>query len=241
MNHKNLVIVFIALQILVLGSFIVRYELLKATGTTIYVPLRGYDPTDIFRGDYVNLAYELPYEGTPASYSYGEKQYLIPEIEGKNVTKILQITNTKPESGIYFQIQNWWMQSSTQKYTMTSSSGSKIEIMSTFCQNEWKPGDKVLYISGDANEVQSIRVLSKEDTENSIRQWWKVATLISKWECIGTYRFQTTATDRWFLPEGEGIDLEKKIREGNMYAEWKLGGNGAVIITGVVGKEELVR
>ena len=136
MNHKNLVIVFIALQILVLGSFIVRYELLKATGTTIYVPLRGYDPTDIFRGDYVNLAYELPYEGTPTSYSYGEKQYLIPEIEGKSVTNIQQITNIKPESGIYFQIQNGWMQSSTQKYTVTSSSGSKIEIMSTFCQTE---------------------------------------------------------------------------------------------------------
>ena len=98
MNRKNLTIIFIVLQILVLGSFIVRYEFLKVTGTTVYIPLRGYDPTDIFRGDYVNLAYELPYEGNNLSYSYGEKQYLIPEIEGKSVTKIQQITTTKPES-----------------------------------------------------------------------------------------------------------------------------------------------
>jgi hypothetical protein len=29
----------------------------------------------------------------------------------------------------------------------------------------------------------------------------------------GNYRFQTTATDRWFVPEGKGLDLEDKLRK----------------------------
>lgn len=137
MNRKNLTIIFIVLQILVLGSFIVRYEFLKATGTTVYIPLRGYDPTDIFRGDYVNLAYELPYEGNNLSYSYGEKQYLIPEIEGKSVTRIQQITTTKPESGIFFQIQNGFS-NQTEEFTLESASGKVLSYHSTMCIAEIK-------------------------------------------------------------------------------------------------------
>lgn len=241
MNHKNLVIVFIALQILVLGSFIVRYELLKATGTTIYMPLRGYDPTDIFRGDYVNLAYELPYEGTPASYSYWEKQYLIPEIEGKNVTKIQQITTTKPESGIYFQIKNWFL-NQTEDFTITNASGVTLMYHSTICAPEFKVWDSIIYTSWDRNNSDTISQIMKQDPQlktDLYYETWKTGKILTAEECTGTYRFQTTATDRWFVPEGEGIDLEKKIREGNMYAEWKLGGNGAVIITGIMKKNEI--
>jgi uncharacterized membrane-anchored protein len=144
----------------------VRYELLKSTGKTIYIPLRGYDPTDILRGDYVNLSYELPYSGSTQSYS-SEQQYLIPTITGTTVTGIEKITTTKPQSGIYFQIRNGW-----------------------------------------------------EDDG-------------------GNYRFQTTATDRWFVREWTGLDIEKQIRDGEMYGEWKVGSNGAVIITNIVSKEKL--
>jgi uncharacterized membrane-anchored protein len=70
MTRRHIIILTIILQLAVLGSFVVRYELLKLTGTTLYIPLRGYDPTDLFRGDYVNLAYELPYSGWIDSSSY---------------------------------------------------------------------------------------------------------------------------------------------------------------------------
>lgn len=63
---------------------------------------------------------------------------------------------------------------------------------------------------------------------------WNTGKILTVGKCTGTYRFQSIATDRWFVTEGAGTDLEKKIREGNMYAEWKVGKNGAVVITGVV-------
>lgn len=49
MSRKIFIILAIIVQLAILTSFVVRYEILKSTGTTVYVPLRGYDPTDIFR------------------------------------------------------------------------------------------------------------------------------------------------------------------------------------------------
>jgi uncharacterized membrane-anchored protein len=49
LTRQHCIIMAIVLQIIVLSSFVVRYELLKSTGKTVYIPLRGYDPTDIFR------------------------------------------------------------------------------------------------------------------------------------------------------------------------------------------------
>lgn len=56
---------------------------------------------------------------------------------------------------------------------------------------------------------------------------------------MGSYRFQTTATDRWFVPEGTGLELEREIRDGDMYGEWKVGSNGAIIITDIIAREKL--
>jgi hypothetical protein len=131
------------------------------------------------------------------------------------------------------------MRESTQTYTLDTGSGKIIELPSSYCQTEWKPGDEILYLSGSTKEVQSIRALTAEDKKNSLEQWWLVGKLISKWPCSGTYQFQTTATDRWFVREWSGTDVEKKIREWYMHAEWKLGNNGAIIITNILSKEDL--
>jgi uncharacterized membrane-anchored protein len=235
MSRKTIIILAIIIQLAVLVSFGVRYEILGRTGTTLYIPLRGYDPTDILRGDYVNLSYELPYSGSTEGYS-SEQQYLIPIIDSTTITGIKQITTTRPEYGIYFQIRNGWMQNTTQKYTIRNKSGKQETITGELCQKEWKIGDEVLYMSG---QVQSIREITPEERDNSTWQWWLVGTLISQSTCSGNYRFQTTATDRWFVREWTGHDIEKQIRDGKMYGEWKVGNNGAVIITDIVAKEKL--
>jgi GDYXXLXY protein len=126
MSRKTIIILAIIIQLAVLLSFVGRYEVLKHTGTTVYIPLRGYDPTDILRGDYVNLSYELPYSGNTQSYS-SEQQYLIPIITGTNVTGIEKITTTQPESGIYFQIRNGWEGNTLQNFTIKTISGKELK------------------------------------------------------------------------------------------------------------------
>jgi GDYXXLXY protein len=135
MNRKALTIIAIVLQFIVLTSFIVRYEALKQTGTAVYIPLMAYDPTDMFRGEYVSLSYALPYTGSIDSYS-SKQQYLIPELDGKVITKVVSISTTEPESGIYFQVRNGWMRESTQIYTLDTGSGKIIELPSSYCQTE---------------------------------------------------------------------------------------------------------
>lgn len=135
MNRKTLTIIAIILQLIVLTSFIVRYETLKNTGVALYIPLMAYDPTDMFRGEYVSLSYALLYTGSIDSYS-SEQQYLIPELDGKVITKISSISTTEPESGIYFQVRNGWMRESTQTYTLDTGSGNTIEFPSSYCQTE---------------------------------------------------------------------------------------------------------
>ncbi len=239
MNRKTLTIIFIALQILVLGSFVVRYELLKATGKTIYIPLRGYDPTDIWRGDYVNLAYELPYEWTELPYSYGENQYLIPIVEGKSVIWIDRIITTKPTSGTFFQIKGGFS-NQLQKILIQNQLWETITYQSPGCYWELKVWDTVSYNNWNTSMTDTATsVVKKDSTSSTYYSDWKTGSISSVWKCEGSYRFQTTSTDRWFVPEWEGHDLEDKIRKGDMYAEWKVGNNGAIVITGVMSKDEI--
>ncbi len=241
MSRKILILIAIALQILILTSFVVRYEILRSTGTTVYVPLRGYDPTDIFRWDYVNLSYELPYSGSIDSSNSYEQLYARVELDNKSVLSISQITRSRPESGIYFQVRDG---SSNQKesYTLLTSSGKTLTYESNQCMGVWyRTWDAIKYVSwGDDDRVSSIAKPAKSDTESSYdREYYRDATIKSKSACTGNYRFRTTATDRWFVPEWTGLELEKKIREWDLYAQWKIWGNGAVIITDIINEKEL--
>jgi uncharacterized membrane-anchored protein len=59
MSRRTIIILIIIIQLAILASFAGRYEVLKQTATAVYIPVTGYDPTDLLRGDYVNLSYEL--------------------------------------------------------------------------------------------------------------------------------------------------------------------------------------
>lgn len=159
MSRKTIIILAIIIQLAILASFSGRYEILKRTGTTVYIPLRGYDPTDILRGDYVNLSYELPYSGSIESYS-SEQQYLIPIIDSTTITGIKQITTTRPESGIYFQIRNGWQGNALQKYNIATASGTQLGYTGSSCLDMEPVGTKILYSLssyGIIGDVQLIR------------------------------------------------------------------------------------
>ncbi len=158
MSRKTIIILAIIIQLAVLVSFVGRYEMLKHTGTTVYIPLRGYDPTDILRGDYVRLSYELPYSGSTESYS-SEQQYLIPVITGTTVTGIEKITPTQPESGIYFQIRNGWTTNTIQSYTIKTASGKELGYTGSSCLDMEPIGTKILYSLSSHDIVDYIRLI----------------------------------------------------------------------------------
>ena len=236
MNKKTLIILAIAFQIAVLCSFMVRYELLKATGTTLYVPLRGYDPTDIFRGDYVNLRYEFPYEASGSLYAY-DSRYIVPKIEWARIVGVESISEREPTADIYFQVKN--ASTNSARDIVLSSSTGELAYRDMSCgygpTESYTVGEEVYYEKYENNPVSSIsKILSKNDIRED-----KKARIKSMSTCSGTINVTVSDTDRWFVPDGTGLALEKKIREGKMYAEWKLGSQGAVIITDVLPEESL--
>ncbi len=234
MKRTYLIILAIIFQIIILWSFVVRYEVLKATGKTIYIPLRGYDPTDIWRGDYVNLAYELPYSGTGQFYN---TKYIIPIMSGTTIAHIQSLSETKPESWLYFQVENAWT-NMTQDIVLRTESGEKI-YKNTNCETStYTSWVEVEYESwGSNNTISWISPIDSKTRQTTNKR----GVIQSITPCTGMINFRTKETDRWFLEEWTWRDVENKIREGNMYAEWKLWSNGAVILTNIVSESELPR
>ena len=237
MNKKSLIILAIVFQITVLCSFIVRYEYLKATGMTLYVPLRGYDPTDIFRGDYVNLRYEFPYESSGSADLY-RSRYIVPKIEWARIVGVESMSEREPTSKVFFQIKN--ASANSTREIILSTSTWELMYRDTSCgythTEKYLVWEEVYYEKYENNPVSYIYKIANN---NSSSQPQKKALIKSLSSCIGTLGLTVSDIDRWFVPDGRGLDLEKKIREGKMYAEWKVGSNGAVIITDVLSEESL--
>ena len=118
MNKKRLFFISIlSFWAIAIIGFITIKEEHKATGDVFYFKTMPVDPRDLFRGDYVNLSYEissLDIEPKHALYKDienlmpGDKVYVILQNEYKRVpvdnafeTKWIDVTKTFPESGYY--------------------------------------------------------------------------------------------------------------------------------------------
>jgi uncharacterized membrane-anchored protein len=232
MKRQYLIILAIIFQIIILWSFVIRYEILKATGYTIYIPLRGYDPTDIWRGDFVNLAYELPYSGTGQVYNI---KYIVPTMSGTTITNIQELSEKKPSEWLYFQVESAWT-NMNQDIIILTENGEKV-YKNTNCEStQYSSWVQVEYESWGRNDTISwiSPIKTRIDKEE-----YKQGTIKSVGPCTWSISFRTNQTDRWFVKEGTGKNLEDKIREENMYAEWKLWKNGAVMLTDILSETEL--
>lgn len=101
MKKQYLFVAAAAIQIVALLVIAVRYELVDRYGTEILVPAFGYDPTDLFRGDYVNLTYGPVSSWTGAldfKPEAGMKAFVTPEISSTGTfVAIKSVTRDKPE------------------------------------------------------------------------------------------------------------------------------------------------
>lgn len=94
-----------ALQIVLAFSIAARYEYVERTGETLKIRAYGFDPTDLFRGDYVNVDY-----GDLSSWSGsigfdpkgGERVYVVPTVSSSGeIVSISSVSATVPDSPRY--------------------------------------------------------------------------------------------------------------------------------------------
>ncbi len=108
MNQKKILYLTIVFWLLIFSGFIAYKEYTLRTGTEVILKTEPVDPRDIFRGDYVNLNYNittLDLKTIPAEdthFDYNDKIYLALEVkDGYGVPK--KIYRTPPENELYIK------------------------------------------------------------------------------------------------------------------------------------------
>lgn len=95
-----------AVQIIAMLTIAGRYYFVESTGNTVYVPAYGFDPTDLFRGDYALVSYGDLANWTGAvdfDASAGKRVYVTPELSSTGLfVSVKGISDREPE-GTRFQ------------------------------------------------------------------------------------------------------------------------------------------
>ena len=237
MKKSLYIFLALSLQFIILFSVIGKYEYIKNTGITTYIEASGYDPTDIFKGDYVNVQYRLP---VPEKYNkeveniYSWTFYIVPKIEKDIITGIESIGKKRPNEEIFMKVKNAWIQKS-QVLKIKWNDGSIYSYTNTWCdEKSYKQWSKVWYTLFN-NEITYVT-----PTDNT---WWNAGNLegfISELgACQNVLSLSTSQTDRFYVQDKSWIHLEKKIQDGKMYAKWKIGKNGFILFEDLVEKKDI--
>ncbi|MDI9396082.1 MAG: GDYXXLXY domain-containing protein [Euryarchaeota archaeon] len=108
MNQKKVFYLTVVFWLLIFSGFILYKEYTLRTGTKVILKTEPVDPRDLFRGDYVNLNYEIStlnleeIEAEDPYLEYNDRIYLALEIEnGYGVPK--KIYKKPPDNELYIK------------------------------------------------------------------------------------------------------------------------------------------
>ena len=108
MNQKKILYLTIVFWLLIFSGFIAYKEYTLRTGTEVILKTEPVDPRDIFRGDYVNLNYNITtldlktILAEDTHFDYNDKIYLALEVkDGYGVPK--KIYRTPAENELYIK------------------------------------------------------------------------------------------------------------------------------------------
>lgn len=98
-NYKALIVVLVVI-LLIFISFIAYNEWPLLFGKTVVLETRPVDPFDLFRGQYMDIRYEISEINTTESFEIGEKVYVELEEDLSGVSRQVDVHKTKPSDAI---------------------------------------------------------------------------------------------------------------------------------------------
>ena len=114
LKRKHWIILVLALQVAALGFIAAKREWIMNRGETVYLRTAPVDPRDLFRGDYVQLEYEISQPERsliPADLPGKTYQpvYLLLQLDHRGVADLAGISSEKP-AGLFIrgQIDRTW-------------------------------------------------------------------------------------------------------------------------------------
>lgn len=140
-----------AVQVVAVLTIAARYEYVETFGKTVYIPVYGFDPRDVFRGDYASLSY-----GENASWTgtlgfepkTGQTVYVAPELTSTGFFDSVKSVSEKEPSEFFVKakVASYAFQSPTYGF-------ESLKISSSVPLSESKFTD-YQYISNDPSEAK---------------------------------------------------------------------------------------
>ncbi|SHI28355.1 GDYXXLXY domain-containing protein [Desulfosporosinus lacus] len=140
MTKKKSFFLAMAIPLLILLAMTIKPQATLIFGKEVVLETKAYDPTDLFRGDYVAINFaisDVPKSKVSLSIDevYNKNLYVSLKQEGKYYV-VDQVSETKPKQGLYLKgkFQNSFNETNTyrvdyslDKYFVEQGSGKELE------------------------------------------------------------------------------------------------------------------
>jgi uncharacterized membrane-anchored protein len=238
-------ILFVVLQVALLLGMIAYRQYWVATGEKILLKTAPVDPRDIFRGDYVNLGYEISILdlgalGTKESFKPNERVYIILEKNPDGVFSAKSISKELPKGGKFIQgrVQHE-MPSSRWEVVLKDDSENLHELKPRWFGNV-KKGERITFCLDERGNVIQFY---KEDT--GYRPTCRGQLIVGIVEEIKETKSRMLnvvyGIESYFVEEGKGRAIESSRDARELRVEVSLRKDGKGIITGLFVDGKLVK
>lgn len=227
------------LQVLLLTGMIAYRQYWVSTGERILLRTAPVDPRDIFRGDYVQLSYEitnldLDMFSVKEGFKPNEKIYVVLEKYADGTFKASSLSKSQPSGGKFIQgrVRNE-MQASRWEVSVRDDSNN-IRILKPRWFFGFKNGDRAVFCLDKRDNVIN---QFKEDVNNK-PQCPTGISFRGTIEDIKETKFKQLTVEygieSYFVEEGKGKGIETARNARELKVEVSLRGDGKGIITGLV-------
>ncbi len=143
MTKTKMFLLAVAIPLLILLAMTIKPQITLLFGQEIVLETKAYDPTDLFRGDYVSINFaisDIPKSKVtlPPNEIYNKNLYVSLKQEGK-FHVVDQVSESKPKQGVYLkgkfreafnefgEVANYRVDYSLDKYFVEQGSGKDLE------------------------------------------------------------------------------------------------------------------
>jgi len=235
-------ILIVLLQVLVLLGIIGYREYWLATGDKIILKTLTADPRDLFRGDYVNLSYEitsipLVSESQKPEFLPGQPIFVSLETGTDGVATLTSVSKDPPAEGRYIQgrVRNEYTDT-TRTIMLRDDSGTERELSSHTWLMGMKKGDAITVC---LDERSSLLFSFKDDAQYKPSCSGKLQPVHGIVDEVTEHRTKKVyveyGIESYFVEEGTGTRLEQgRAARGPLKVEVSLRKDGKGIISKLI-------
>lgn len=234
-TRRNLFILVIALQVLLLAGMVLYRERWLAGGTKVRLKTHPVDPRDLFRGDYVRLSYDISSLDVSQlkpgeTFRRNDPVHVTLGRTDDGTWQSLAFSRTKPKGVVFItgRAQNEPQTVASWDVTLTQDDGTVRTLRPTWF--DFRPGDRVFAC---VDRSGSSRHIDREGGNSDCwdKEWTKITGTVTTARQTSTSRLAVEyGIESYFVEEGKGRDLEKARDARELLVEVSLRPDGRALI-----------